>query len=78
MKNEKFSPFQLDAFAAPTLKENLEKLKDDYERVNDERSAVLSEIDNLRARYVHMEGRLEAEREDHGKAMDQLRDQRES
>lgn len=39
-----------------------------------ERSAVLSEIDDLRMRYVSIEERLEAEREDHRKALDDLRD----
>lgn len=36
---------------------------------------MLSEIDGLRARYVSMEERLETEREDHNKDLDQLRDE---
>jgi len=70
--------FQLDAFATPTLRKDLEKLKADYERVNDERTAVLSEIDDLRTRYVGMERRLEAETESHCETLDRLRDERES
>jgi len=46
--------------------------------VSDERTAVLSEIDDLRMRYIGMERRLEAETENHCKALDQLRDERES
>jgi predicted nucleic acid-binding Zn-ribbon protein len=70
--------FQLDAFATPALKKDLDKLKADCERVNDERTAVLSEIDDLRTRYIGMERRLEAEAENHCRALDQLRDERES
>lgn len=43
--------------------------------MKNERSALLSEIDVLRARCVSMEERLEEEREDHRKALDQLRDE---
>lgn len=43
--------------------------------MKNERSALLSEIDVLRARCVSMEERLEAEREHHRKALDQLRDE---
>lgn len=43
--------------------------------MKNERSTVLSEIDGLRARCVNLEERLEAEREDHSKDLDQLRDE---
>ncbi|XP_025152468.1 uncharacterized protein LOC105187026 isoform X1 [Harpegnathos saltator] len=65
---------ELDAFATPKLKRDFEQLKADYEKMRSERSAVLSEIDDLRMRYVSIEERLEAEREDHRKALDELRD----
>ncbi|XP_032677759.1 uncharacterized protein LOC116847161 isoform X3 [Odontomachus brunneus] len=65
---------ELDAFATPKLKRDFEQLKADYEKMRSERSAVLSEIDDLRVRYVSIEERLEAEREDHRKALDELRD----
>lgn len=68
--------FQLDAFATPKLKKDFEKLKIECEKMKKERSAVLSEIDDLRARCISMEEKLEAEREDHRKALDQLRDER--
>lgn len=67
--------FQLDAFATPQLKKDFEKLKIDCEKMKNERSTVLSEIDGLRARCVNLEERLEAEREDHSKDLDQLRDE---
>ncbi|KAL0103001.1 hypothetical protein PUN28_018359 [Cardiocondyla obscurior] len=67
--------FELDAFATPKLKKDFEKLKADCEEMKNERSALLSEIDVLRARCVSMEERLEEEREDHRKALDQLRDE---
>jgi len=67
--------FQLDAFATPKLKKDFEKLKADCEEMKNERSALLSEIDVLRARCVSMEERLEVEREDHHKTLDQLRDE---
>ncbi|XP_011634222.1 uncharacterized protein LOC105425237 [Pogonomyrmex barbatus] len=70
--------FELDAFATPKLKKDFEKLKADYEEMKNERSALLSEIDVLRARCVSMEERLEAETEDHRKALDQLRDELEA
>lgn len=63
----------MDAFSTPQLKTDLDKLKADCEKMKNERSAVLSEIDNLRARCVSMEERLEAEREDHRTALDELR-----
>ncbi|XP_014475541.1 PREDICTED: uncharacterized protein LOC106744916 isoform X2 [Dinoponera quadriceps] len=65
---------ELDAFATPKLKRDFEQLKADYEKMRNERSAVLSEIDDLRVRYVSIEERLEAERENHRKALDELRD----
>jgi len=71
----KLRVFQLDAFATPKLKKDFEKLKADCEEMKNERSALLSEIDVLRARCVSMEERLEVEREDHRKALDQLRDE---
>lgn len=71
----KLRVFQLDAFATPKLKKDFEKLKVDCEEMKNERSALLSEIDVLRARCVSMEERLEVEREDHRKALDQLRDE---
>ncbi|XP_050444972.1 STE20-like serine/threonine-protein kinase isoform X3 [Cataglyphis hispanica] len=70
--------FELDAFATPQLKKDFEKLKIDYEKMKNERSTMLSEIDGLRARYVSMEERLETEREDHNKDLDQLRDELEA
>ncbi|XP_012056581.1 PREDICTED: uncharacterized protein LOC105619672 [Atta cephalotes] len=70
--------FELDAFATPKLKKDFEKLKADCEEMKNERSALLSEIDVLRARCVSMEERLEVEREDHRKALDQLRDELET
>lgn len=69
--------FQLNAFATPKLKRDFEKLKADYEKMRSERSAVLSEIDDLRARYISMEEGLETEKEEHRKALDELRDDRE-
>lgn len=65
----------MDAFTVPKLKKNYEKMKADYERMKNERLAVLSEIDDLRARYLSIEERLEAERKDHRKTLDQLRDE---
>ncbi|XP_025264245.1 uncharacterized protein LOC105253056 isoform X1 [Camponotus floridanus] len=70
--------FELDAFATPQLKKDFEKLKIDCEKMKNERSTVLSEIDGLRARCVNLEERLEAEREDHSKDLDQLRDELET
>ncbi|KAL6439508.1 hypothetical protein ACFW04_003961 [Cataglyphis niger] len=70
--------FELDAFATPQLKKDFEKLKIDYEKMKNERSTMLSEIDGLRARYISMEERLETEREDHNKDLDQLRDELEA
>ncbi|XP_072765384.1 uncharacterized protein Toc isoform X3 [Anoplolepis gracilipes] len=70
--------FELDAFATPQLKKDFEKLKIDCEKMKNERSSVLLEVDNLRARCVSMEERLEAEREDHNKDLDQLRDELEA
>ncbi|XP_029157633.1 STE20-like serine/threonine-protein kinase isoform X1 [Nylanderia fulva] len=70
--------FELDAFATPQLKKDFEKLKTDCEKMKNERSAMLSEVDALRARCVSMEERLEAEREDHSKDLDQLRDELEA
>ncbi|XP_071561547.1 uncharacterized protein Toc isoform X2 [Temnothorax nylanderi] len=74
----RYLAFELDAFATPKLKKDFEKLKADCEEMKNERSALLSEIDVLRARCVSMEERLEVEREDHRKALDQLRDKLEA
>ncbi|XP_077274277.1 toucan isoform X2 [Temnothorax americanus] len=74
----RYLAFELDAFATPKLKKDFEKLKADCEEMKNERSALLSEIDVLRARCVSMEERLEVEREDHRKALDQLRDELEA
>ncbi|XP_029662590.1 uncharacterized protein LOC115235144 isoform X2 [Formica exsecta] len=70
--------FELDAFATPQLKKDFEKLKIDCEKMKNERSTMLSEVDGLRARCVNMEERFEAEREDHNKDLDQLRDELEA
>ncbi|XP_070171590.1 myosin-2 heavy chain isoform X2 [Polyergus mexicanus] len=70
--------FELDAFATPQLKKDFEKLKIDCEKMKNDRSTVLSEVDGLRTRCINMEERLEAEREDHNKDLDQLRDELEA
>ncbi|XP_012533866.2 uncharacterized protein LOC105835289 [Monomorium pharaonis] len=74
----RYLAFELDAFATPRLKKDFEKLKADCEEMKNERSALLSEIDVFRARCVSMEERLETERDDHHKALDQLRDELEA
>lgn len=62
---------QLDAFSTP-------KLKKDFENMKTEWMSTCSEIEELRSRNLGIEERLDSERENHRRALDQLREDRES
>ncbi|CAL7934233.1 unnamed protein product [Xylocopa violacea] len=59
--------YELDAFSTPKLKKDCENMKKEW-------LSSCTEIENLRTRNLGIEGRLESEREDHRRALDQLRE----
>ncbi|XP_014599023.1 PREDICTED: serine-rich adhesin for platelets isoform X2 [Polistes canadensis] len=59
--------YELDAFSTPKLKKNYENMKTEW-------LAACSDVDELRARHINMEKRLNTARKDHCKALDQLRE----
>ncbi|XP_054003471.1 nucleoprotein TPR isoform X1 [Hylaeus anthracinus] len=59
--------YELDAFSTP-------KLKKDFENMKTEWMSTCSEIEELRSRNLGIEERLESERENHRRALDQLRE----
>ncbi|KAK1126073.1 hypothetical protein K0M31_004715 [Melipona bicolor] len=59
--------YELDAFSTP-------KLKKDYENMKKEWMSLCTEAEELRARNLGIEDRLESERENHRKALDQRED----
>lgn len=59
--------YELDAFSTP-------KLKKDYENMKKEWMSLCTEAEELRARNLGIEDRLESERENHRKALDQHED----
>lgn len=67
-----FSPVaQLDAFSTPKLKKDCANMKKEW-------MSTCTEIEELRTRNLGIEERLESERENHRRALDQLREDRES
>ncbi|XP_076174565.1 toucan isoform X4 [Ptiloglossa arizonensis] len=59
--------YELDAFSTP-------KLKKDFENMKTEWMSTCSEIEELRSRNLGIEERLDSERENHRRALDQLRE----
>ncbi|XP_017878019.1 uncharacterized protein LOC108623762 [Ceratina calcarata] len=59
--------YELDAFSTPKLKKDCENMKKEW-------LASCTEIEDLRTRNLGIEERLESEREDHRRALDQLRE----
>ncbi|XP_078037783.1 toucan isoform X2 [Augochlora pura] len=58
---------ELDAFSTPKLKKELENMKKEW-------MSSCTEIEELRTRNLGIEERLESERENHRRALDQLRE----
>lgn len=58
---------QLDGFAAPQLKNSYKKMKSDW-------LATRSQVDELRTRHADMQEKLDEEREEHRRALNQLKD----
>ncbi|XP_066594618.1 uncharacterized protein toc [Prorops nasuta] len=63
--------YELDAFSTPTLRSNCDKMKADW-------SKARIEAEELRSRQSEIEKRLSVEREDHRRALEQLREDLES
>ncbi|XP_033336919.2 toucan isoform X2 [Megalopta genalis] len=59
--------YELDAFSTPKLKKELENMKKEW-------MSSCTEIEELRTRNLGIEERLESERENHRRALDQLRE----
>ncbi|XP_017767463.1 PREDICTED: uncharacterized protein LOC108556049 isoform X2 [Eufriesea mexicana] len=59
--------YELDAFSTPKLKKDCENMKKEW-------MSSCTEIEELRTRNLGIEDRLESERENHRKALDQLRE----